>query len=160
MEPLGRYFAEFDTLEFSLVIMFSHLLGNDNDQHDTAMAIFKRINNISTRIQILQDVVRARKMSKDVIEAIDAICEQCVSANARRNVYAHGVYECADDGRVRLKTFVMSAQRKQATEFASVKQLEHDIKIVQAILVLALVWVGKVPFDAIKPSIETLRRKT
>jgi uncharacterized membrane protein YphA (DoxX/SURF4 family) len=142
-EALGRFFAEFASLEFALLLVFAILLGHGNN-NDIAGAIFKRVRNIADRIHILRDTVRAGKWPPLVIDAIDALCELFEGVNARRNVYAHGVYEWSDSGKIRIKTYVMTAGRKQTTEILEAKRIQQDIGLAQAALVFALTWAGKI----------------
>lgn len=148
-EALGRYFAEFASLEFALLLVFARLLGH-GESNDIAGAIFKRIRNISDRIHVLREVARAAKWPENVIDAVDALCELFEQVNARRNVYAHGVYEWADSGEIRVKTYVMTAARKQTTEVLSAERIEQDISGIQAAMVFALTWAGKIEPAALR----------
>jgi hypothetical protein len=148
-EALGRYFAEFATLEFALLLVLSCLFERGDD-HEVAAAVFKRVRNIADRIHIIRDVSKARKLPQKQIDAVEAMCEAFEKCNARRNVYAHAVYEQSGDGEIRIKTFVMTAGRKQIEETLTAKKIQQDIHWVQASLIIALTWIGKIPFEELR----------
>lgn len=149
MEALGRYFAEFATLEFAALLVLSRLLERGDD-NDVAAAIFKRVRNIADRIHIIRDLAKALKLPPKQVNAVEAMCEAFEKCNARRNVYAHGVYARSDDGEIRVETYVMSAGRKQMTETLTAEQIQQDIHWVQACLIMALAWVGKIPPEELR----------
>ena len=150
MEPLGRYFAEFSTVEFGLVMLFSHVLGYGDD-NDVPMAIFGRIRNIADRIEILRDVAAKSKLVGDGVSAsVNELCDEFVKVNARRNCYAHAVYQSNNAGEVQLTSYVMTASRKKVKEILTVEQIEKDIRKVQALLVLVIIRLGKFPPDLLE----------
>jgi hypothetical protein len=145
---LGRYFAEFASLEFARLVILSRILGH-GDKHEISGAIFKRIRSISDRIQLLLEVAEAAELQKNQLAAIEAMCEHFRNVNARRNMYAHSVYECTDEGEVRLTAYILSAGRKKKVETLTAKKIDKDINDVQAAILMAQIWVGKIPLSSI-----------
>jgi hypothetical protein len=131
---LGLYLAQITGLEITITSIFANLTGIRD--RDVAEAIFGRIINISTRLQILSDIVSLRPdESWPAKDDLMSLIKDAEGINSKRNEYVHGTFQVeAATGRVWLNTWYTSTGRKRKRFEITAESVDEDIQAVRIFL--------------------------
>lgn len=123
---LGIYLATASHYEYMLLAFYRYAAGAGGE---FVSATFGRINNISTRLDIVGDLLQARASSIPETEFKKAteLLQEAREINSRRNELVHGVYRVYEKTRVvALITWPLSGGRKSKGEWITADTLKAD----------------------------------
>lgn len=143
MGELARFHAGFASLELALNTIMAFALGK---KQEVGHAILSRIRNIADRIEIIRGVSReADHLSEKQRLSIGLACDQAAALNARRNVYAHGLYEHRGDD-IRITPFAYSPRNAQP-ELLKLERVKKDVEQIDAVMIATLLYANLIPED-------------
>ena len=144
--------ASFATLEVALNQLMAFAL---NKPQQVGHAILSRIRNIADRIEIIKAVSECSDhLDERQRLSIALVCKEALKLNARRNLYAHGMYEHRGKT-IRVTPFAYSP-RKSQPEVLKLKRVQDDNEKIGEILVMTFIFADLIPQE-ILDRIEELR---
>jgi hypothetical protein len=90
---LGIYLADITQFELGLISLFARVSGTS---FEIAKAIFGRIMNISTRMDIISDCIQIAPHSAEIQNELSGLVAKARAINSTRNKYVHGTYRVND----------------------------------------------------------------
>jgi hypothetical protein len=155
-QALGRYFAESATIEFCTVICFAAALGHGQNR-DVASAILGQLLSVSAKIDMLEAAAKLVKMDEGHREMMLSTVEQLRQSNARRNQYAHGLFEHTNAGDVRLRTYPLDAKRKKIDPQRIIaSEIDGDRFLIHVCFQMSLFLSGQIDMAQLQPWLEKL----
>ncbi|KPF92161.1 hypothetical protein IP81_09130 [Novosphingobium sp. AAP83] len=154
---LGRYFAETPNIEFCITMCFARALGQGQDR-EMASAIMGKIQSNSAKLDMLEAAIQTAKLSDVWRPLLDSVIDMARKANARRNLYAHSVFEHTEAGEVRIRPYALSSgrQKPKSPETLSPKIIEGDRFILQFLFHAGLYASGQIDKERLQPWIDKL----
>lgn len=100
---LGVAMASFTTLEFLMVLICAAALGECTEgPMKKSWVICNTIRSAGTRCNLIRDLVRVSDLPDDVRNQLASLLVSIGALNAKRNAYAHGIWEGNLAGHARL----------------------------------------------------------